>query len=204
MRRILLNVSNHQKIPHDQVLMDTDKELWFNFGQPRQISEEEFLKLFDHLKFDAVLHSVAFPRLTLIRGTTNSLNEHNQGREDLVMFFKWLKSKGVKHIITVKVNDRDWPSHSDEAIESSLAPFKIEVLDWNKEDMCPVTIGKLGTTLREIDLYWSGKNSVLRAWSEKGEGLCRLYGLEKVFLHQEKVWVDSQGVLYRIPHADSH
>ncbi|KAF3063842.1 Major intracellular serine protease [Daldinia childiae] len=64
------------------------------------------------------------------------------------------------------MEDFDEP-HSDEAIEVCLERFKVEVLDWQKVDLCPGVISKIGSHLREVSLHWSGRNAVLRGWSEQ-------------------------------------
>lgn len=56
---------------------------------------------------------------------------------------------------------------------------KVEILDWRRIDLCPASLVKIGGHLREVTLYWSGSNPVLRAWSET-EGLARLPNLETV------------------------
>lgn len=163
-----------------------DKELWFDLGKkmPR-FTPKEFQKQFDHLEFDKALHYVSIPQLEI--NTANNLeDERYQGREDLVFIFKWLKKKGVEHIIRVEVDDMETPGHSDEAIEKALGQFKIEVLDWRRRDLCPLMISRIGGSLREIYLQWSGLNTVLRSWSEP-EGLCLTPSLEKIVMKQAEV-----------------
>ncbi|OBT56491.1 hypothetical protein VE04_04991 [Pseudogymnoascus sp. 24MN13] len=161
-----------------------DKELWFDFG-PRNkanITKKEFKKQFGHLEFESVLQYVAFPQLKL--DLSNDVpDERHQGRNDLVFFFEWLKSKGVKRIIKVEVDDMDMPCHSDEAIETALESLQVETLDWRKQDMCPATISKIGGDLREINLLWSGRNAVLRSWGA-ANGLVLTSTLESITITQ--------------------
>lgn len=125
------------------------------------------------------------------------------GRKDMKYFFDWLYNKGVRHIITLSVEDNGDSGetvHSDQAIQESLERFTIERLDWKKTDLDPETIlhvsskaagAEASTTdnekhpqqLRQLSLRWSGSNSVLRAWSEP-EGLPLLPQLQRIYLYK--------------------
>ncbi|KAK2616050.1 hypothetical protein N8I77_002766 [Diaporthe amygdali] len=165
-----------------------DKVLWFDFGPRKKMSEPEFKKVFDHLGFESVLQYVAFPQIDV---KTIEESGHTEGRTEwipdpVVIFFDWLrhKKRGVKKIIRVIVDDFEdheasHNSHSDEGIEQALDGFNVEILDWARPDICPSSLLKFGQSLREINLYWSGRNPVLRAWSE-AEGLCKLRNLERI------------------------
>ncbi|KAI1505744.1 hypothetical protein F5X99DRAFT_367585 [Biscogniauxia marginata] len=197
-RRVASNIIREQlklvylrtKKPHEvleflHIQDQRDKELWFDFGpKPRaKTTMAEFQRHFDHLEFYKVLQYVAFPRLEFDRGD-NEPDERYQGREDMLYFFDWLREKkGVERIIRVEVDDMDMPCHSDEAIEKALKPFSVEILDWRRLDLCPLTISRIGGSLREIHLQWSGSNSVLRSWSEQ-EGLALTPTLEKIEIKQ--------------------
>jgi hypothetical protein len=109
-----------------------------------------------------------------------------KGRSDMVFLFNFLRKKGIKRVIRVIVDDRLNPAHSDEAIEKALGGLKVEIWDWQKFDLCTETIISAAPDAREVHLYWSGNNAVLRGWSEP-EGLKRLEKLEKVDLHVEQV-----------------
>lgn len=96
------------------------------------MSEAEFKKVFDHLRFESVLQYVAFPQLDV---GENSDSEDKEARvefiqDPLVVFFKWLRhnNQGVKRIIRVVIDDFEDPeirhkSHSDEGIEQALEGF---------------------------------------------------------------------------------
>ncbi|KAJ3940924.1 uncharacterized protein N0V96_008798 [Colletotrichum fioriniae] len=98
---------------------------------------------------------------------------------------------GVRKIFKVVVYDGDHP-HRDEEVEKALAgfvhgkkkyaSFDVEVLDWHKEDLCPEVIQTATPQVRELHLHWSGRNSVLRGWSEP-EGLPALEYLQKVYIY---------------------
>ena len=103
----------------------------------------------------------------------------------MIFLFNFLRNKSVKRVIRVIVDDTLEPSHSDEAIETALGGLKVEIWDWKKTDLCTETIVTAALDAREVYLYWSGNNAVLRGWSEPG-GLNQLKKLEKVHLHVGK------------------
>jgi hypothetical protein len=108
------------------------------------------------------------------------------GKRDLCYIFDRLHKKGVKTILRVFVDDSGSPAHSDEAIEDALKMMGVEVWDWNKTDLCTEVIYKAAPNAREVHLYWSGNNAVLRGWSEEG-GLKKLCELKKVHIHIQQV-----------------
>ncbi|PNP41525.1 hypothetical protein TGAMA5MH_06626 [Trichoderma gamsii] len=183
----------------------------------------EFLKRFGadtssgRLKFDSVLQYVAFPEVQVQTKGRQADSEREaeeisgvrqigvSGRKDMKYFFDWLYNKGVRHIITLSVEEIPGEKvHSDRAIQESLERFTIERLDWRKPDLDPVTILHIGSKaagtqtftndnenstqpipqqLRQLSLKWSGSNSVLRAWSEP-EGLPLLPRLQRIYIYK--------------------
>lgn len=134
------------------------------------------------------------------------------GRRDMETFFKWLRDKNVTNIIKVIVEDRKGSTpHSDQAIETALKEFDVEILDWRKVDIDPRTIWEATrgdrsnlrelhlckncsarllspSTIQAADIFtgWSGNNALLRSWSEL-DGLPKLKNLNRIFLHQTQV-----------------
>lgn len=155
-------------------------------------NEEHIEEGLAYLKFEDVLQYVAFPSIKLQKKPISSkllqksLKPDGKGRSDMVFFFNFLRKRGVKHIIRVIVDDTLEPAHSDEAIEKALGGLKVEIWDWRKIDLCTQTIVTAAPDAREVHLYWSGNNAVLRGWSEPG-GLNLLGKLKKVHLHVEQV-----------------
>ncbi|KAG5766076.1 hypothetical protein H9Q72_005869 [Fusarium xylarioides] len=150
--------------------------LCFDYSEaPPEIYEDSFKQSYDHINFDQVLR---YARLTRNRAQTSN---KGRGRDDLTVFFNWLKGKGVKHILKVMVDDLKDPPHSDKALEDCLRPFEVEILDWTKVDLCPETILTACRNVRQLYLRWSGNRAILRAWSEP-EGLAKLENLEAVHL----------------------
>ncbi|KAF4961920.1 hypothetical protein FSARC_9961 [Fusarium sarcochroum] len=169
---------------------ESTKELWFDFGPPKRLTKRDFRNHFKHLQFDTVLQYVAFPQIEL-DDRKQMPDPRFAGRNDMSFFFDWLKNRGVTKIIKVIVDDLQSPSHSDEMIEKSLEPFKVEILDWRRLDLDPTSLFEIGQCLREVNLHWSGNNSVLRAWSEK-DGLARIPTLEVISLIQTQGLESSQ------------
>lgn len=89
-------------------------------------------------------------------------------------------------MIRVIVDDTLEPAHSDEAIEKALWNLKVDIWDWKKVDICTETIITASPDVKEVYLYWSGNNAVLRGWSELG-GLPLLKKLKRVHLHVDQV-----------------
>ena len=160
------------------------------FGAPPEVDPDKFKASFKNIDFDDVLQYVAFPnvrvRPELPDFIGNSPGVRGKGCCDMMFFFEWLREKNVKRILKVIVNDLDEPAHSDEAIEKALSGFEVEILDWQKVDLCPETMYRSSKKLKEVHLRWSGNNTVLRAWSEL-DGLRRLGDLTKVYLYVKQV-----------------
>jgi hypothetical protein len=214
-----------------------DIQVSFDYDSlPRKIPWNEFLKRFgadassERLRFDSVLQYVTFPKVQVF--TKGRLADREReaeeqsgmrqtgtsGRKDMKYFLDWLYNKGVRHIITLSVEDSPDPGekvHSDQVIQESLERFTIERLDWRKTDLDPETILHIGSKvieagkstidnekstppipqqLRQLSLKWSGSNSVLRAWSEP-EGLPLLPRLQKISIYKPS---SDQVYLHRI------
>ena len=159
-----------------------------------KISFVDFETSYHGSTFDEVLLYVKFGRVELdipnIRPRHTEVNlDPGAGRKDMETFFNWLYSKGVRNIVKVIVEDRYGIVHCDQSIETALKRFEIEILSWRKYDLCPKAIREAckKPSLREIHLWWSGNNAVLRSWSEP-DGLAKLPKLERVHLHEPQVW----------------
>jgi hypothetical protein len=84
------------------------------------------------------------------------------------IIFDWLYKRGVRKILKVTVVDDEFPAHKDAAIVQCLQKFGVEIWDWKKIDICSEVICKATTVVREIYLYSSGNQSVLKGWSAPG------------------------------------
>jgi hypothetical protein len=161
----------------------------------RALSESHIEGAWRHFDLEDVLQYVFIPQVRIEpkppnvaapgkHPLHNSIKKSDgRGRTDLVILFKWLnETKSVKTILKVIVDDLEEPSHSDEAIETCLKGMGVEVWDWRKTDLCSEVIYRVSPDTQELHLYWTGRNAVLRGWSEE-EGLKRLRKLKLVHLH---------------------
>ena len=222
-RKIGQNVADTANFEEVQIGFDYDR-------LPKNVFWKTFVSRFGEdarsgLRFDSVLQYVTFPRVEVTLKGPKADRQRDAdrrsgarqlgplGRNDMLHFFDWLYTKGVRHIIRVVVDDSGDSAakvHTDEAIQESLEKFVVDHLDWKKPDLDPETIlhvsskvRKEGSTLENPDtaepvpdrqlshlcLRWSGSSAVLRAWSEL-EGLAMLPRLKKISLslsHADKV-----------------
>jgi hypothetical protein len=119
-----------------------------------------------------------------IRGQAATDMNISQGTDDeeipnLEPVFDFLRDRGVKKIIRVSVVDHPGPSHSDSVIESCLKGFEIEEWNWKKVDLCTDVIASSSVSAREISLYSSCNNAVLKYWASR-EGLLNTIKFPKV------------------------
>ncbi|EAA34359.1 subtilisin-like protein [Neurospora crassa] len=171
---------------HDEITPDFgDQVLNCDLSGMTHMTEEEFQRLMSTLKFHDVLQYVELPGLRIGTPSTTDLdgvNENEQkGRKNLAWVFEKLRSNGVQKVLRVSVDDTLLPPHSDEVIEDSLKPMEVEIWDWKKIDLCSEVIFNAAPMVREVYLYCSGNNAILRSWSDEG-GLKRLSHLKRVYV----------------------
>ncbi|KAJ4022739.1 hypothetical protein NW752_000053 [Fusarium irregulare] len=171
----------------------SEKELNFDLHgilAPGEVLTQAGLRnLTGKIDFEDILQYVCIPQITVENPPSRSKvavrRPDGAGRWDLEHIFKRLRDKEVKTILRVIIDDSKYPSHSDEAIERALSGFGVEIWMWNKPDLCTEVILKAAPAVREVHLYWSGNNAVLRGWSEAG-GLPTLKALKVVKLHTQQ------------------
>ncbi|KAJ0422256.1 peptidase S8/S53 domain-containing protein [Aspergillus carlsbadensis] len=176
-----------------------NKSLCFSFPPTARksvtIDFEDFKQGYSSMTFDKTLLYVNFGQFDLTQPDKGPRTVRNRatGRDDLGKFFSWLQEKQVRYIIKVMVSEDSKRPHSDEAIINALKPFQVEILDWQKLDLCPAVLQEVGkdwSNLHEIHLRWSGNNAVLRAWSEP-EGLAMLEHLTTLHVYETERPLDS-------------
>lgn len=162
------------------------------------LPQKGLTNLLRNINFEDTLQEVWIPRIMVevpqqVKTRTSMRKQikpvpDGAGRSDLVHIFNQLRNKGAETVPCEFVQDSDpnSPSHSDEAIGKALQGMGVEVWDWNKTDMCTEVIFNAAPKAREVHLYWSGNNAVLRGWSEPG-GLAKLTELGLVRLHIQQV-----------------
>ncbi|KAL6873093.1 hypothetical protein J3F83DRAFT_772331 [Trichoderma novae-zelandiae] len=177
-----------------------DIQISFHYnGLPTNINWQDFTDRFGQdstsgIKLDSVLQSVSFPRI--------NVNQYGENigelfpRDDMTHVFRWLHAKGVRHVISLSVDDCGGPKdrvHTSEALQKCLSHFTIERLDWQRIDVALEDIyeaisqwpGRNPHTkeyaLKELWLRWSGNSVALHSWSRK-KGLPKFLGLERICL----------------------
>lgn len=125
------------------------------------------------------------PNLTISGGdelldTTSSDSELSsniytlRSRLDYVKVFNWLRKKGgVRKVLEANIEDDETEPHCDEAIEAALKGLDVEILNWKKLDLCSDVLWNAARDVKELFLYSSANNDVLRSWSAE-DGLGRL------------------------------
>ncbi|OJJ78086.1 hypothetical protein ASPBRDRAFT_202930 [Aspergillus brasiliensis CBS 101740] len=169
-----------------------NRAFWFDYGSSPannyMPTSRAFRKAFSDIVFEPTLKYVAFPDVSvdLNAETDKTLREDKTiiGRKDMIFFFNWLREQQVERIFKVCVEDLNNP-HTDEAIEQALAGFQIEQLDWQKIDLCPKCILRVGDKIETLHLQWSGSNIALRGWSEPA-GLAQLPNLRNIIIQRRK------------------
>ncbi|KAL8306097.1 hypothetical protein RB600_008803 [Gaeumannomyces tritici] len=169
-------------------------QIHFDLNPRREVSKDLLEALAGITHFEDTLQYVSIPDLRVI-GMELPIdpNEGAQGwwssnRKDYVYIFDWLRSKaiGVKRILKIVVEDDDHNFHSDEAIEFALRGFKVESWNWMRSDMCSQVIKEAAPGVRDVTLYWSGNNAILRSWAAEG-GLPQLEQLRTVTIIRQRV-----------------
>ena len=79
----------------------------------------------------------------------------------------------MQKVLEANVEDDEIDPHCDEAIEMALEGLDVEVLDWKKLNLCSDVLWNAARNVKELFLYSSANNDVLRSWSAK-DGLGRL------------------------------
>jgi hypothetical protein len=161
-------------------------ELYLGFDRDDNVTVDSLCKLSHHYRLDNILRLVEIPKVTVSwdddRDDDDKKPEFGKkpqywscaGRTDLTMIFDWLKAKekfgqNVKKVVEVAVDDleyEDGKAHSDDAILYCLDGLHVETWNWAKMDISSDLIFQAtGGHAKEVYLYCSGLNSVLRSWS---------------------------------------
>ncbi|THV53899.1 hypothetical protein BGAL_0039g00110 [Botrytis galanthina] len=181
-----------------------DVQIFFDLGvyEKTEITSDQLESFFENQKFDDILQRVSVPAsftLVEVKTAANSgrtltsapSKSSSKGLSNLESVFGWLRDKmKVKTILSISVKDLDSPSHSDESIEKALKGFGVETWDWQKIDISTFVIKTVAPDVRDVHLYWSGNNAVLRGWAEEG-GLKQLKHLEAVYIHTQQDYLNS-------------
>jgi hypothetical protein len=159
---------------------DGMREISLGFDVNEIVSSKSLDTLSRHYKLDRILRLVEIPKIRIDWDESSPLERTPDkwqcvGRTDLVMIFDWLKStdeggQNVKKLVEVIVEDfgdDEKKSHSDEVILYCLQDLDVEIWNWAKLDVSSNLIFEAcGSHLREVHLYCSGQDAVLRSWAD--------------------------------------
>ncbi|RAH64892.1 subtilisin-like protein [Aspergillus aculeatinus CBS 121060] len=170
---------------------DSAKTLFLDLMEKSNLTHKGIRRITSCLKFEDTLQFVALPQITKTEDAQASVTsktslkkrqtiQSHGGRTDMIEVFKLLV--GVKKILEIIVDDLKEPAQSDDCIESILSNRGVEVWNWKKIDICSEVIRCAAPDVTKLHLYWSGKNAVLRGWSEK-KGIPQLNNLKQITLH---------------------
>jgi hypothetical protein len=164
----------------------------------RRLTPKMIAENYKFLKFEKILQYVALPNLlpdvpspsqTQVTPGKEQKRKIGEGKSDgaqepihYKQIFDWLRKIGVQEIFRIIVEDDVDNPHSDEVIENTIKGFGVEVWDWKKYDICSETILTAAPGVKEVYLYSTGNNAVLRGWSDQG-GLRRLTKVSRDFSH---------------------
>ena len=173
--------------------MHVERNICLNLA--RETVNKEYVNMLTDspsLKYETVLEYVSLPTVMEPekktveldgKAVTNSVPRDGEQKtivdtseySDLyTKLFGWLHDeKGVEKIFRVTVDDLGPNPHSDEAIIEALEGFEVETWDWKKLDICSSTIHRAAKGVKNLHLYSSGNNAVLRSWTCKA-GLASL------------------------------
>ncbi|KAI1126077.1 hypothetical protein F5Y10DRAFT_294016 [Nemania abortiva] len=164
--------SRDEKLIHLYGDLKHAKNIFLDMAFPNLINKDFIRGISEKVKFDfdTALEYVSLrrdpPDLPLL--SPQVLDTNPMERNPYEGVFDWLQaSGGVKKIFGITIEDRVPYPHTDESIIAALKPFQVEKWDWRKLDICSQTIIKAAPDTRELHLYSSGNNAVLREWSCK-------------------------------------
>lgn len=158
-----------------------DFNLLFDADDPPRLSPQMIKKNYKFLKFESTLQLVGLPTLLPEPAKPAAGTVIDPEREwekpkpaPYQEIFDWLRDKGkVKEVLHIVVEDDLVQPHDDQTIEATLKDLGVEVWDWRKYDISSETIWSAAPHVKEVSLYTTGNNAVLRGWSDEG-GLRKL------------------------------
>ncbi|KAL4967299.1 uncharacterized protein BDV14DRAFT_207526 [Aspergillus stella-maris] len=159
----------------------TRKEIYLDLSNKSGATLLQVDRMIGTLEFEDVLQYVHILQFKTPSDDRQSSRRQPRG-ETIERIFQNDRLKGVTTVLKIVVEDLDGQPHTDMAVEKSLRGKGVEIWDWRKVDMCPDVIQQAAPGVRNLHLYWSGRNVVLRGWSEES-GLRRLKHLEQITMH---------------------
>lgn len=182
-----------------------EKAISFDLSGYESLTRSEIEQHISILEFESTLQYVNIPKISSTEQvaphrprapkTRTRPRQDGHGRTDVQTVFERLRKKGVDTILEVTGDDSGDPAHSDWAIEKALCgedssqTMNVESWKWKTLDVSPDLIHKVAIDATSVQLYWSGKNAVLRAWSEV-EGLPKMTKLRHIGLYVQNGFLE--------------
>ncbi|KAF9767671.1 hypothetical protein IL306_015131 [Fusarium sp. DS 682] len=111
-------------------------------------------------------------------------SEWTERTDSIRRVFAWFRRQKVERILKLVVIDDASSPCSDAVIEECLRNFDIRYLNWTKDDLCVEVLRNAGlSSVKELWLTWSGRNSVLYSWTCRDNGLPTLPKLDMIHIH---------------------
>ncbi|KAL2842897.1 hypothetical protein BJY01DRAFT_235833 [Aspergillus pseudoustus] len=158
----------------------TRKEIYLDVSRKAGATLLQVDRMISTLEFEDVLQYIHIPNFPTSK--EQQFSKRKSRGEAIDQILQNERLKGVTTVLKIVVEDLEGQPHTDMAIERSLRGKGVEIWDWRKVDMCPEVIQQAAPDVRDLHLYWSGRNVVLRGWSEES-GLRRLQNLEQLTIH---------------------
>lgn len=158
-------------------------------GEKKPITVEYLERLESYnIRYETVLRSLRLPLVTSLPKTSQNPRDSSSDIVDPLGYseqyedvFIWLKSRGVRKIFSLRVDDICQKPHGDSFIRNALSQIdEIEELDWRKLDIGSDTIVKGAPLVKRLRLYWSGSPSILQGWGCE-DGLCKLVNVSAAY-----------------------
>ncbi|KAK4447194.1 hypothetical protein QBC34DRAFT_410078 [Podospora aff. communis PSN243] len=144
---------------------------------PANVYTTSFSHYYQNLKLARTLKYVDLGRVTFLEGVGD---DEKPLVGDTSFFFDWLKKdKGVKRVLRLSVEDKDFPGNSDDTIEKCLEGLQVDVLDWRRVDLGVEARSLQESKVEQLILQWGGSNAVLKGWRDD-DGLGSVEMLKKV------------------------
>ena len=172
------------------IVVPSEDEALHDVFIPTHAVHERTTEQYPHFEFYPTLAYVGL-KVTPVTDDWKRMNPEQlaewrtQRSSILVNLFGWLKrTKKVKRIIKLEVEDDDELPHSESVIETCLKNLEdVRYLNWRRPNLSVQTLTRAkATNIVELWLYSTGFNAVLSSWADQSG----LQTLNKVRRHLSK------------------
>ena len=160
------------------ILGGTGPELKLDLSGFKTMNFMEYLPVLEldnlNISFYETLIKVVLPDLNCHDNHSCDATKHSLRKSsEAGIVFRYLKSKGVKHIIEAVIPDCMVHPHANRYIIDALRPFNVKRLNWRKLDIGVETIKRAAPDVEVLTLHSSGDWDALSRWVGV-DGLCQL------------------------------